>query len=237
MRAGMLKRLIAYLTIAAVLFAPLIVWLISVKNPVAYLIKDVPPGQALYIVSKLAGLFALCAFWGQCILALAARAPVLREFPTVRQHQHKVIGLLTLVLVLTHISLFFVAASLRGGAPAWTLLWPNFSHGYYNAMVSLGLIAVWLLLLGVYAGWRTARGSRAWKKVHMIWFAVFLLVFIHAYAIGSESRYGAMRYVLLFIATSLVAATLSRIGIRARAKWAVTGMVNSASAEKESGNS
>lgn len=237
MRAGMLKRLIVYSTFAAVLCAPLIVWLISVKNPVAYFTNDVPPGQAVYVVSKLAGLLALSTFWGQCMLALAGRAPVLREFPTVRLGTHKVLGFLTIALVLTHVLLFFGAASLRGGAPAWNLLWPNFSHGYYSSMVSLGLIALWLLLLGVYAGWRTAKGDRAWKKVHMVWFGVFLLIFTHAYAIGSESRYGAMRYVLLFIATSLVAATWSRLRAHRLAKKAAVATVMDVPTEYESSKS
>lgn len=235
MRAGMLRKVIVYGTFAAVLSAPLIVWLVSVKNPVAYLVSDVPPGQALYIVSKLAGLFALCTFWGQCILALASRTPVLREFPSVRLRTHKRIGLLTLALVLTHVALFVVAASLRAGAPAWNLLWPNFSHGYYSSFVSLGLIAVWLLLLGIYGGWRLSKGDRAWKKVHMVWFGVFLLVFLHAYMIGSESRYGAMRYVLLFIATSLIAATLSRVRARLRNRKEVDVVVRDMPMGREPG--
>lgn len=222
MSAGMLKKRIVHTMFVAVLAAPLIVWLVSVENPVAYFTREVPPGQSLYIISKLAGLVALCTLWVQCMLALAGRSLVLREFPTIRPGTHKRLGLFTLALVFMHVALFFIAASMRGGAPAWNLLWPNFSHGYFTAMVSLGLIALWLLLLGVYAGWRTAKGHRAWKKVHMVWFGVFLLVFTHAYTIGSESRYGAMRYVLLFIATSLVAATWSRLRARRRAKKETT---------------
>lgn len=194
-----------------VLGAPITVWWISVGSPVAYLTHDLPPGQSLYIFSKLAGLIAFCLFWLQCLFALAHRAPVLNGFPLTGAATHRLLGLTTFGFALLHFGLFFAAASLRAGAPAWDLFVPKFTHGYYSLHVSLGLIGLWILVVGIYAGWRTSRGRTAWRKIHMVWPAVFILVFWHAFAIGSESRYGAMRYVWLFIATSLVAATLSRL--------------------------
>ncbi len=210
MRAGMLGKILVGSVFAAVLCAPVVVWLVSVKNPMAYLNHTLPPGQSIYVVSKLAGLLALSVFWLQCLLGLAPRTPVLNGLPSVSGAVHRRLGWVAFALVLGHVALFITAASLRTGAPAWNLLWPNFTHGYYSAFVSVGLIALWLLILGVYAGWKTSRGYRGWKKMHMAWVIAFVLVFLHAYTIGSESRYGAMRYVLLFIATSVVAAALSR---------------------------
>lgn len=210
MSAGMLRRIVVCLILVAVLVAPVVVWSISVGNPLDYVVHTLPPGQALYVVAKFAGLLALSAFWVQCLLALARRTPALRGIPPVSLKFHRRLGSATLVLVLAHVGLFFVAASMRAGAPAWNLLWPSFGHGYYNAFVSLGLIALWCLLLAAYAGWQVSKGKSGWKMVHMLWFVVFSLVFLHAYAIGSESRFGAMRYVLLFVATSLIAASWSR---------------------------
>jgi len=210
MRARKLSGMATWSAFTAVLSAPVIVWLVSVGDPSAYLAHDLPPGQALYIFSKLSGLLALFFLWGQCLLALAHRAPILRELPAVGITTHRRLGLLTFTTALTHVVLFVLAASLRAGSPAWNLLIPNFTHGYYNSFVSLGVIAIWLLLLGVWAGWRTSRGHAAWKKVHRTWPIVFGLVLLHALAIGSESRYGAMRYVLLLVVTSFCAAGLSR---------------------------
>lgn len=213
MSAGKLKKVLVCMVFAAVLLAPVVVWLVSVGNPLDYLDHTLPPGQALYVTSKFAALLALSCFWAQCLLALARRTPVLNGIPPAPLKLHRRLGCATLVLVLAHVGLFFVAASLRGGAPAWSLLLPNFGQGYYNAFVSLGLLAFWCLLLVAYAGWRVSRGRQRWKLVHMLWFVVFTLVFLHAYAIGSESRFGAMRYVLLFVATSLVAASWSRLRV------------------------
>lgn len=207
----MLRNLLVYTVFATILCAPVAVWLLSINDPLAYLSHFLPPGQLLYVAAKLLGLLALSMFWVQCVLGLARHAPVLKGFPTASARVHRYLGLIVVLLVLTHVSMLVIAASMRTGTPAWNLLWPNFSHGYHRSFVSLGLIGVWLLLFGVYAGWKTSRGQRHWKKAHMLWFVVFALAFLHAYAIGSESRYGAMRYVLLFMVTSLVAAAASRL--------------------------
>ena len=215
MFAGKLEKVFVYTIFAAVLCIPITVWLVSVGNPIEYLAHALPPGQALYVSAKLTGLLALCTFWIQCMLGLARRAPVLGSIPPASPLLHRCLGSLTLLLAMAHVALFFAAASLRAGSPAWNLFWPNFTQGYFNAFVSVGLIAMWCLLLGVFAGWRASKGDRGWRRVHMIWFGAFALVFLHAYTIGSESRFGVMRYVLLFVGTSLVAVAISRLRARA----------------------
>jgi len=210
MRARMLSKAMVWSAFAAVLSVPFIAWLISVRDPGAYLTHALPPGQSLYVFSKLGGLLALFLLWMQCVLALAHRTPILHGFPAISFKAHRRLGLVTVIAVLAHAVLFIMAVALRTGSPAWNLLLPNFAHGYYNSFVSLGLIAGWLLVLGIYAGWRTSRGYMAWKKVHMVWPVVFALAFLHSFTIGSESRYGAMRYVLLLVATSFAAVGLSR---------------------------
>ncbi|MEX2963695.1 hypothetical protein [Microbulbifer sp. TYP-18] len=198
---------------------PIAVWHLSAGNPVLYFTRELPPGQLPYLFSKLTGLLAFSCFWVQCLLALAKGAPVLRNsMPSLTTKGHIRLGLSTLGLVLAHLGLFFTAVSLRTGAPAWGLLLPQFSQGYYQLHVSLGLVGLWLLLLAIFAGWQTYRGKRGWRKVHMAWFAVFALVFWHAFAIGSESRYGAMRYVFLLMVTSLTAIALSRWSFALRAR-------------------
>lgn len=220
MRAGMLGKVLASSVYALILCAPVVIWLVSVRDPVAYFTHSLPPGQLLFVLSKLAALFTFCFFWMQCMLGLAPRTPLLCGFPTLSLQTHRRLGLATAGLALTHVVLFLTAASYRTGAPAWNLLLPNFTHGYYNALVSLGLIALWLLALGVLAGWRVSRGKRSWRAMHMVWPVVFALVFVHAFAIGSESRYGAMRYLCLFMAVSLSTAALSRAYGAWRAKRA-----------------
>ena len=190
---------------------PLIVWMASVNDPMSYFrFNGLPPGQQLYLVAKLSGLFAIFLFWLQCMLALARYAPIALGFPVSDFRLHRRLGIATALLILAHVAPFVVAASLRTGHAAWDLLIPNFTHGYYRMNIGLGAIAFWIVCLTVFAGWRTARGQRHWKMVHLLWPVVFGLAFLHAFAIGTESRYGAMRYLVIFIAVSLSVATVVR---------------------------
>ena len=196
--------------------APLLAWLGTVNDPMSYVrLEGLPPGQQFYLIAKLAGLIAFCLFWLQCMLALARYLPVVSEFPVADMHLHKRLGFATALLIVLHAGLFILAASLRTGHASWDLLLPNFTHGYYRLNVGLGAIAFWIVCLTVFAGWRTARGHRGWKVVHLLWPLVFGLAFVHAFAIGTESRFGAMRYLVLFTVATLTMAAIARV-VRAR---------------------
>lgn len=199
--------------------APLIVWMASVNDPMSYVrLNGLPPGQQLYLVAKLSGLFAFFLFWLQCMLALARYAPIVPSFPVSDFRLHRRLGVATALLILAHVALFIVAASLRTGHVAWDLLLPNFTHGYYKLNVGLGAIAFWLVCFTVFAGWSVARGKSRWKAVHRLWPVVFGLAFLHAFAIGTESRFGAMRYLMIFIVVSLGIAGISRLFLSWRNK-------------------
>jgi len=205
------KHALAWWAVAIVLCMPVVVWSVSVGNPLEYLFQPVPAGQMLYVVAKLAGLLAICMFWAQALLALARHTPVLKGFPTSSPTLHRRMGLVTVALVIAHVGFFVAAASLRKKELAIDLLLPNFTHGYYFMFVGLGAIAFWIVMAAAFAGWRISRGHRIWKSMHMLWPAAFIASFAHAYAVGTESRYGAMRYVSLLIAISLMVALLSRL--------------------------
>lgn len=212
MMAAASKHRLIWAAMLLVCASPLVVWLASVNDPMAYVrLSGLPPGQQLYLIAKLAGLLAFCLFWLQCMLALARYAPVSLRFPVSDVRLHRRLGIATGLLILAHVAPFVVAASLRTDHVAWDLLIPNFNHGYYRLNVGLGALAFWLVCLTVFAGWRTARGQRRWKAVHLLWPVVFGLAFLHAFAIGTESRYGLMRYVVIFIAISLMLAGIARL--------------------------
>jgi predicted ferric reductase len=222
------KHALAWWAVAIVLCMPVVVWSISVGNPLDYLFQPVPAGQTLYVVAKLAGLLAICMFWAQAILALARRTPALKGFPASSLTLHRRMGLATVVLVIAHAGFFVAAASLRKKELAIDLLLPNFTHGYYSMFVSFGAIGFWMLMMAAFAGWRASYGHRAWKSMHMLWPVAFMLTFAHAYAVGTESRYGVMRYVSLLIAISLMVALLSRLSAvwRLRKAGKASGVCN-----------
>ena len=206
-----MKTRLIWIGLAVICCAPLVVWMTTVNDPMSYVrLGGLPPGQQLYLVAKLAGLFAFFLFWLQCLLALARHAPVVPGFPASDLRLHRRLGLATALLILAHVTCFVVAASLRTGHISWDLLLPNFTHGYYKFYLGLGAIAFWVVCLTVFAGWRVSRGHARWKRIHLMWPAVFGLAFLHAFAIGTESRFGAMRYLVLFVVASLVVVGANR---------------------------
>jgi DMSO/TMAO reductase YedYZ heme-binding membrane subunit len=206
MRAGTI-----WLVMALVCCAPIIVWGASVNDPMAYLRgSGLPSGQQLYLLAKLAGLLAFSLFWLQCMLTLARYAPKRLGFPMSDLWAHKCLGIATALLIFGHVGSFIGAASARTGHLAAELLLPSFTQGHYKLYVGLGAIAFWLVCATVFAGWQRARGVRRWRAVHQLWPLVFGLVFLHAFCIGSESRYGAMRYLMIFMVLSLGIAGVAR---------------------------
>lgn len=91
-----------------------------------------------------------------------------------------------------------------GAAAKGGLLIPDVFTTYYPRMVSLGLIALVLLLISVaIAAWRRRRGQ-AWRSGHWLVWLVFGLAFVHSYTIGSEVRLDFMQYLWIFMAVSAV---------------------------------
>jgi predicted ferric reductase len=207
---------VTWLTFTLVCVSPVVAWFASVNDPFAYFRTGLPAGQQMYLVAKLSGLLAMFVFWLQAMLALARRAPILVGFPSSGPRLHKLLGIATVMLIFAHVGLFVAAASTRSDQIAWDLLWPDFTHGYYRTHIGLGAVALWMTPLMLFAGWRLSRGRRAWKVVHMVWPIAFVLVFLHAYGIGTESRFGAMRYVVLFVIASLAIALFHRLYRRKR---------------------
>ncbi|HKE96878.1 MAG TPA: hypothetical protein VKB34_21400 [Povalibacter sp.] len=209
------RFLVRGIAIATVLL-PVLVWGVSVGNPLFYFFNDVPPGQTPYILSKLCGMLALSLFWLQCMAALARFSPALCGFVQLTRRQHIVLGLITFLFVVTHLGLFIAASTLRTGNLALALLLPKFGQGFYNAYVSLGAIAFWFLLVAIVAGWLRSRGRAGWRWVHASVFLVFTLGFLHGISIGSETRFGLMSYVYAFIGLSVTTAVVSWIRSEAR---------------------
>jgi DMSO/TMAO reductase YedYZ heme-binding membrane subunit len=211
MTASMKTRAI-WMGLILICCAPLVVWVASVNAPMSYVrLNGLPPGQQLYVIAKLAGLLAFFLFWLQCLLALARYAPIVPGFPVSDLRVHRRLGSATALLILAHVVCFIIATSLRTGHASWELLLPSFAHGYYKLYVGLGAIAFWIVCPTVFAGWRVARGHRHWKAIHRLWPVVFGLTFLHAFAIGTESRFGVMRYLVIFMVVSLAIAGIHRL--------------------------
>ena len=64
---GVLSR---RLILTTVMVLPLFTWLASIGSPMTYFHYDLPPGQIMYILAKLAGLYAFAMLWLQIMFAL-----------------------------------------------------------------------------------------------------------------------------------------------------------------------
>jgi Glucodextranase, domain B/Periplasmic copper-binding protein (NosD) len=210
------RRMLPCLLVAVVILTPLLIWLRSVGNPLDYFTHEMPPGQAIFIFAKLAGLLAMALFWLQAMLAMLQRLPSLRDIFPIRSHHHYFLGITTALLIGVHVGLFVVASSLRKKVVAIDLLLPNFDHGYYFSAISYGVLALYLLLMVLFAARQVRRGAVAWKKVHMLWAAVFALALLHSLSIGSETRYGILSYWFFFIASSLALLIIIRLWFASR---------------------
>jgi hypothetical protein len=205
----MFRRVLAPVVCVATFGIAILVWLDATGNPIAYFSSDVPPGQTFYVFSKLCALIAIVMLWFQSMAALAKTTPALRGFPILRGRAHAGFGIATVLVIVAHLSLFIAASTLRTGHLPLDLLVPAIDQGYFRTMVGLGAIAFWLLVLAVIAGWIRYRGTWAARWVHRLVFAVIGIGFVHGLTVGSETRFGLMKYVYAFIGLSLGTALLS----------------------------
>ena len=176
---------------------PAMIWQQQAGDLSFYFTDAVPAGQLPYVLSKLAGMYALLFIALQIIMSLAAR---LELMPLHRlRMSHPMMGALVVLLGVAHALLFFAAVSLRQGDPAWGLLFPDF-RDFYHTHLSLGLFGLWILIAVMISGVaRHINRSRFAKILHRGYWLSIVLVYIHALAIGTEaqSRAGMALYSIL----------------------------------------
>lgn len=171
------------------LLVPMALWFYAVGNPADYFAPGVPAGQFLYVLSKLFGLLGIACLGLQFTLMLARPdANSIKRLWSVSSH--RMFGILTLMMIVAHVALFVTAASLRSSHFAWTILTLRWSNGYYDAMVSVGVVAVSLLLAISVLGAKSGRAHSRLRYKYWHRVLVFLLLPLamgHSYAIGSET--------------------------------------------------
>lgn len=177
------------LAVLLLLAIPLVSWLGQVGNLAAYLSHPTPQGQELYVLCKLLGLYAYAFLWLQVIYGLSAKTRWQKQW---RIDIHKTLGGMALALICLHIGSFIGAVSIRSHKLAYEALLPNFSKGYYPAMVSLGGVAFALILVAVSCALLRRFWPKLWKLGHWLALPAFILVCIHSLSIGSESRLAGM---------------------------------------------
>jgi predicted ferric reductase len=190
--------------LVTVLSLPAITWISTTGDLANYWRYDVPAGQVMYVLSKLTALYAIVIFWLQLMYGLLGSVGRQR-LGIERGHLfHVRLGLAVIVLIVAHVCLFVLGATLRARVFASQYLTPSFSSGYYRTVITIGLAALVLVAIGAVCAAARRRIRRIWRVGHWAVFVAFGLGFIHSLLIGSESRITPM---LAFYAVSGAATT------------------------------
>jgi len=193
---------VAGLVLAVALAPPVFLWLRATGDPRWYVGDDVPPGQLLYVLAKLGGLVAMTLFIVQLSLMVLRVAGVRAVRGWWSARAHRLLGASVVMAVLLHAGLFTSAASLRSGHIAWHPLMLNWSSGFYDRMVSLGVIALVAMVMLALLGHRVGRGTGRVRALHRLLALLCApLALAHSFAIGSET--GTPIMTLFYLALTL----------------------------------
>lgn len=167
---------------------------------------DAPDGQFLYLLSKTLGLTALFLLWWQLFSTLLSSTGLLNKarltIIKAGKTTHIVFGSLLAIMIISHAGLFISAVSLRQDLLAIHLLVPDFS-GYYHLGLSFGVIALFVILLGVALAAVRRHLHVLWGYAHRLVLPGFALAALHAVMIGSEAGSGIILFLLVFFVLSL----------------------------------
>ena len=177
----------------------------------AYWRYDVPPGQVIYLLSKLAGLYAFVVFWMQLMYGLLGPRDRALLGVELGNEFHRKLGGLVGVLIVVHVAFFVGGVSIRTHHFASQYLTISFSHGYYRSIISLGIVAVLLVAVGFCAALARRALRRHWRLGHRVLLVAFVLAFIHSISIGSESRVSPISVLYAVMGLLALGAVIRRV--------------------------
>ena len=186
-----MRAMITTALLAFAMFAALAQWMIAVGPLDRLFDPSLPPGQSFYLMAKLFGMLAATLLIFQVSAALLSALPQTKHFVAFSRQDHRVLGLIVVLLILAHAGSFIAAASVRGDHLALHLLWPSLTSGSYSRGVSFGAIGFWLVMAGAGAAiavW-AVRGLRHRPWLHRLAPIGGALGLVHAVWIGSEKLY------------------------------------------------
>lgn len=170
-----------------------------------------PDGPGSWLLSRAAGVAAYVALTAEILLGLCASTGALdRWISRASAGQiHRWLSSVALALVAAHALVLvcdrYVAFDLLDA------LVP-FVAGERRTAVGLGATAAWLAVV-VHASFamRSRIGPKAWRRLHYVSFAVFVLATLHGLAAGSDRGDPALLALYVASALSVVALTVRRV--------------------------
>jgi len=156
-----------------------------------------PPGQTLYLLSKITAIFVYVLMWWQIMLG------ILKKIST---RHHILLGLSVFSLIFMHAALFISAVSIRQDELSLGMLLPNFTSDYYRSGLSFGVMALFFILIATVTGAFRNKLQNTWKVGHNLVYLTFILATIHGLMIGSDVNSGLFPYIFYGAILSLIVA-------------------------------
>ncbi len=191
-------------------FINYLIGIVFIMGSVAYLLLSTgnfselsrlyaPPGQALYVYSKVVAIFVYILMWWQIMVS------ILKKVDT---KQHIFLGISILGLTLAHVFLFISAISIRQEEINLGMLLPNFTNDYYKSGLSFGVMALFFIFIATFTGIFRKKIQGFWKVGHSLVYMTFVLATVHGLMIGSDVNSGVLSYIIYGAVFSLTFATI-----------------------------
>jgi len=162
-------------------------------------LQTAPAGQLLYRLSKCFGLLAGLLVCLQVIIGCLNAYLGGAIWPWGLKGHVGVFGALAFAVVL-HIVFFMSAGYLRTDHFPLQLLIPNLFQDYYFRSVAIGALALYVLLMTAYFGYRRVNSGVKFKLAHRLSYLFFGLAIFHSLSIGTESR--SLLFIAVLISTT-----------------------------------
>lgn len=154
-----------------------------------------PPGQALYVYSKVAAIFVYILMWWQIMLSILKK---------INTELHMFLGISILALTLTHVFLFISAISIRQEELNLSMLLPSFTSDYYKSGLSFGVMALFFIFIATFSGVFRKKIQGFWRGGHKLVYVTFAFATVHGLMIGSDINSGTLLYIIYGAVFSLI---------------------------------
>jgi hypothetical protein len=184
-------RIFVVALVSTMMVLPGVQWLMNSASAIS--VAELPDGQLIYLLSKLAGLYAIAFASVQIAYGLAGahgRRTLDLDFGV---GLHRALGLTVLGLAFAHAALFVWCVSVRTQHFASHYAFPIFGEGYYVERISLGWYALVAIAVAVVVALLRTRIGNAWRIIHWLAVPAGVAIAVHSLSIGTETRMPLMQ--------------------------------------------
>lgn len=198
-----------------IILAGIAIVLMGQSGGLAALVAALTGAHSAWYLSRASAFVAYLLLWWSMASGLSITNRMARVWPggpaAADLHEHA--SLLGLAFVMVH-ALALLGDSYIGYTLPQILI-PFASTGYQILWVALGQIGLYMMALVTFTFYvRRWIGARAWRLIHFLSFAVFVMALVHGVVSGTDT--GSLWAIVMYVGTaaSVAALTIYRIVVR-----------------------